>query len=34
MDGGDNRTAAIVGGTLVENNLALAIMARLRELTI
>jgi hypothetical protein len=34
MDGGDNRTAAIVGGTLVENNIALAIMARLRELTI
>jgi hypothetical protein len=33
MEQGDNRTTAIVAAALVENNLALAIMARLRGLT-
>ena len=33
INNGDNRTAAVVGGSLVENNLALAIMARLRTLS-
>ncbi|HXC29421.1 MAG TPA: hypothetical protein VNV38_15805 [Stellaceae bacterium] len=33
MDRGDNRTAAIVGAGLLENNLALAIMVRFRPLT-
>jgi len=33
LDSADNRTAAIVGLALLENNLVLAILSRLREMT-